>query len=85
MSLQTQFSPRSDTGRVDTALLGIVAIAIRYCKLPKRLNRLGRRPMLNFGLIGAAGYIASRHMRAIKTIGGDIKAALDPNDSGRHH
>jgi len=37
--------------------------------------------MLNFGLIGAAGYIAPRHMRAIKAIGGDIKAALDPHDS----
>lgn len=36
--------------------------------------------MLNFGLIGAAGYVASRHMQAIKAIGGDIKVALDPND-----
>ncbi|MBM3527068.1 MAG: Gfo/Idh/MocA family oxidoreductase [Alphaproteobacteria bacterium] len=37
--------------------------------------------MKTFALIGAAGYIAPRHMRAIKDIGGDIKLALDPNDS----
>lgn len=34
-----------------------------------------------FALIGAAGYIAPRHMRAIKDVGGDLVAALDPNDS----
>lgn len=37
--------------------------------------------MTNFALIGAAGYIAPRHMRAIKAIGGDLKVAYDPNDS----
>lgn len=34
-----------------------------------------------FGLIGAAGYVAPRHMRAIKDVGGDLKVAFDPNDS----
>ena len=34
-----------------------------------------------FGLIGAAGYIAVRHMRAIQDVGGVLDAALDPNDS----
>ena len=34
-----------------------------------------------FGLIGAAGYIAVRHMQAIRDIGGMLHAALDPNDS----
>ncbi len=34
-----------------------------------------------FGLIGAAGYIAPRHMKAIKDIGGRLIAALDPCDS----
>jgi UDP-N-acetyl-2-amino-2-deoxyglucuronate dehydrogenase len=34
-----------------------------------------------FGLIGAAGYIAPRHMRAIKDIGGDLQVAFDPQDS----
>ncbi len=34
-----------------------------------------------FVLIGAAGYVAPRHMRAIKDTGGDLVAALDPNDS----
>lgn len=37
--------------------------------------------MKSFALIGAAGYIAPRHMRAIKDVGGTIKAAFDPNDS----
>lgn len=35
----------------------------------------------NFALIGAAGYIAPRHMRAIKETGNDLIAALDPFDS----
>jgi UDP-N-acetyl-2-amino-2-deoxyglucuronate dehydrogenase len=34
-----------------------------------------------FGLIGAAGYIAPRHMKAIKETGNNIIAALDPFDS----
>jgi UDP-N-acetyl-2-amino-2-deoxyglucuronate dehydrogenase len=36
---------------------------------------------LNFGLIGAAGYIAPRHMKAIKDTGNNLLAALDPFDS----
>jgi len=37
--------------------------------------------MKNFALIGAAGYIAPRHMQAIKSTGNNLVAALDPNDS----
>lgn len=37
--------------------------------------------MKTFALIGAAGYIAPRHMKAIKAVGGDLRVALDPNDS----
>jgi len=37
--------------------------------------------MKRFGLIGAAGYIAPRHMKAIKETGNDLVAALDINDS----
>lgn len=37
--------------------------------------------MHNFALIGAAGYIAPRHMQAIRETGNDLIAALDPNDS----
>ena len=37
--------------------------------------------MTNFALIGAAGYIAPRHMSAIRAIGGDLVVAYDPNDS----
>ena len=35
----------------------------------------------DFALIGAAGYVAPRHLRAIKEVGGNLKAALDPADS----
>lgn len=34
-----------------------------------------------FGLIGAAGYIAPRHMRAIKDLGHELSIAFDTNDS----
>jgi len=37
--------------------------------------------MKNFILIGAAGYIAPRHMKAIKDTGNNLIAALDPFDS----
>ena len=37
--------------------------------------------MKNFALIGAAGYIAPRHMQAIKAVGGNLVAALDKHDS----
>lgn len=35
----------------------------------------------NFALIGASGYIAPRHMRAIKDTGNVLTASLDKNDS----
>lgn len=37
--------------------------------------------MKNFALIGAAGYIAPRHMKAIQATGNNLVAALDPSDS----
>ena len=37
--------------------------------------------MINFGLIGAAGYIAPRHMQAIKDTNNNLVAALDKFDS----
>ena len=37
--------------------------------------------MKNFALIGAAGYVAPRHMKAIKDTGNDLIASLDLNDS----
>ncbi|MCS4509745.1 Gfo/Idh/MocA family oxidoreductase [Xylophilus ampelinus] len=37
--------------------------------------------MTNFALIGAAGYIAPRHMRAIKDLGHQLSVAYDINDS----
>ena len=37
--------------------------------------------MTNFALIGAAGYIAPRHMKAIRDTGNELVAALDKSDS----
>lgn len=37
--------------------------------------------MKKFALIGAAGFVAPRHMKAIKDTGNELVAALDPNDS----
>jgi UDP-N-acetyl-2-amino-2-deoxyglucuronate dehydrogenase len=37
--------------------------------------------MTSFALIGAAGYVAPRHMKAIKAVGGNLVVAMDPNDS----
>ncbi|MFA5478251.1 MAG: Gfo/Idh/MocA family oxidoreductase [Bacteroidales bacterium] len=38
------------------------------------------KKILNFALVGAAGYIAPRHMKAIADTGNRIVAALDPFD-----
>jgi len=37
--------------------------------------------MKHFALIGAAGYVAPRHMKAISATGNTLVAALDPSDS----
>lgn len=37
--------------------------------------------MIPFALVGAAGYIAPRHMKAISDVGGTLVAAVDPKDS----
>jgi UDP-N-acetyl-2-amino-2-deoxyglucuronate dehydrogenase len=36
---------------------------------------------VNFAIIGVAGYIAPRHLRAIRDTGNHLVAAVDPNDS----
>lgn len=40
--------------------------------------------MANFGLIGAAGYIAPRHMQAIRDTESTLVAAVDPHDCVGH-
>lgn len=37
--------------------------------------------MTTFALIGVGGYIAPRHMKAIKAVDGDLAVAFDPKDS----
>jgi UDP-N-acetyl-2-amino-2-deoxyglucuronate dehydrogenase len=39
-----------------------------------------RKPS-NFALVGVAGYVAPRHLDAIRAVGGRLIAAADPNDS----
>jgi len=36
---------------------------------------------LNFGITGVAGYVAPRHLKAIRDVGGQVVAALDPHDA----
>lgn len=48
----------------------------------QRVSRyLGFEMIKNFALIGAAGYIAPRHMRAIKETGNHLSVGYDINDS----
>src|SRR3989338_3171303 len=37
--------------------------------------------MKHFGLIGAAGFVAPRHMKATRDTGNSLIAAFDPSDS----
>lgn len=37
--------------------------------------------MYNFAMIGVAGFVAPRHLKAIKDTGNTLSAALDPHDS----
>ncbi|MHB8581606.1 MAG: Gfo/Idh/MocA family oxidoreductase [Ignavibacteriaceae bacterium] len=37
--------------------------------------------MMNFAITGSAGYIAPRHLQAIKDTGNELIAAMDPHDS----
>ncbi len=37
--------------------------------------------MTNFALVGAAGFVAPRHLKAIRDTGNTLVAALDPHDS----
>ena len=37
--------------------------------------------MTNFAIMGVGGYVAPRHLEAIKANGGTVVAAFDPNDS----
>ncbi len=49
--------------------------------IQSELNNISTHPKKNFALIGASGYIAPKHMHAIKESGNNLVAALDPFDS----
>lgn len=36
---------------------------------------------INFAITGVAGYVAPRHIKAIRDVGGELVAALDPHDA----
>jgi UDP-N-acetyl-2-amino-2-deoxyglucuronate dehydrogenase len=42
---------------------------------------MGEPAMATFALVGAAGFVAPRHMRAIRDTGNRLVAATDPQDS----
>ena len=42
---------------------------------------MDEQSMKNFALIGAAGFVAPRHMKAVKETGNNLLAALDKSDS----
>jgi UDP-N-acetyl-2-amino-2-deoxyglucuronate dehydrogenase len=52
-----------------------------YVRIVMLEGTLKKEDKMKFALIGAAGYIAPRHFRAIRDIGGELVAALDPHDS----
>lgn len=70
------FSPSPRTGEV-------LGEAIGYFKGLSAVKKASSEnsKVKNFGLIGAAGYIAPRHMKAIKDTGNKLVAALNPSDS----
>jgi len=47
----------------------------------KTANTADTKSARTFALVGAAGYIAPRHMKAIANTGNTLVAAFDPNDS----
>ena len=51
------------------------------CSLLKSKGMVREPGMKRFGLIGAAGYVAPRHMKAIRDSGNVLVAAMDPSDS----
>ena len=48
---------------------------------PGSYSNLAQEQVRKFALVGAAGYVAPRHMKAIKETGNVLIAALDPSDS----
>ena len=57
-----------------------VGIRPHFNNTKKKSNRIWKWKK-SFALIGAAGFVAPRHMKAIKDTGNTLVAALDTNDS----
>jgi len=53
----------------------------RIACIPNKAKKFDGGCSGNFAISGVAGYIAPRHLRAIKDTGNRITAAFDPHDS----
>jgi len=77
-------STRRGTPCVRKAKRGTGLIRVLFLKFSRFINSKtsihGELPK-NFGLIGVAGYIAVRHLKAIKDTGNNLLASLDKFDS----
>jgi len=60
--------------------MGVSSVMIEPLSPPNHLE-MTTTSSKNFALIGAAGYVAPRHMRAINDTGNRLVAAMDPFDS----
>jgi UDP-N-acetyl-2-amino-2-deoxyglucuronate dehydrogenase len=49
--------------------------------MPPTRSESPGRARKHLGIVGVAGFIAPRHLKAIKETGNTLVAALDPNDS----
>jgi len=67
-------------GTLQRGLHGSSQDAAKLHFMGSQLSELGLRPA-RFALIGVAGFIAPRHLKAIKETGNTLIAALDPKDS----
>lgn len=45
------------------------------------MNIAAQNRLRTFAIVGAAGFVAERHLRAIRDVGGHLAAAVDPRDS----
>jgi UDP-N-acetyl-2-amino-2-deoxyglucuronate dehydrogenase len=58
----------------------MISACERESTLTEAAQNTNVKPQM-FALIGAAGYIAPKHMKAIRDTGNTLVAAIDPNDS----
>ncbi len=65
--------------RVVVSMVHTAPFAVTGSRVRGRMKTDSR--MKRFAIIGVGGYVAPRHLKAIKDTGNVLEAALDPNDS----